>query len=310
MYDPVAGNTSALLITEQLLVVAVFVGSVAALPAFIEFITEMRKRKERIDLSLEDELASTLRPRIAGMDNLLNNIADLIDRARNPAAYQDLKIGNEVLIIGPNQTGKNSLAQKIAQLAGMDRVVTVFNPRDSDALAKAKSLVRGYKWQKVMLLLPRIDLAYQQGDPEVLTELDALIETTSERQNVLVAATTVWFEANSDLDNIFGIKLVLPGANVGKAHRVDIPEDAQRMLADVATFYLNEAKRRGFVLQGLSEPAFCERILDSVINPAEVEDIVALCETTALYRKRSRQAADLIFTPEILELAMARVVVG
>ena len=148
MFDPVAGNNSALLITEQVLVFAVFVGSVAALPAFIEFVTEVRKRKERIDLSLEDEVASTLRPRVAGMDDLLTSIADLIDRARNPAAYQDLKIGNEVLIIGPNQTGKKSLAQKIAQLAGMDRVVTVFNPRDSDALAKAKSLVRGYKWQK------------------------------------------------------------------------------------------------------------------------------------------------------------------
>jgi hypothetical protein len=310
MFDPAAGNNSALLITEQLLVFAVFVGSVAALPAFIEFVTELRKRKERIDLSLEDEMVSTLRPRVAGMDDLLNSIADLIDRARNPAAYQDLKIGNEVLIIGPNQTGKKSLAQRIAQLAGMDRVVTVFNPRDSDALAKAKSLVRGYKWQKVMLLLPRIDLAYQQGDPEVLTELDALIETTSERQNVLVAATTVFFEANSDLDNLFGIKLVLPGARVGKAHKVEIPEDAQQMLAEVATYYLTEAKRRGFVLQGFDEGVFCERILDSVINPAEVEDIVALCETTALYRRRSKQTTDLVFTPEILELAMARVVVG
>jgi energy-coupling factor transporter ATP-binding protein EcfA2 len=244
------------------------------------------------------------------MDELLSSIADLIDRARNPAAYQDLKIGNEVLIIGPNQTGKKSLAQKIAQLAGMDRVVTVFNPRDSDALAKAKSLVRGYKWQKVMLLLPRIDLAYQQGDPEVLTELDALIETTSERQNVLVAATTVSFEANSDLDNIFGIKLVLPGAKVGKAHREEIPEDAQRMLAEVTTFYLKEAKRRGFVLQGINEQIFCERILENVINPAEVEDIVALCETTALYRKRSKHTPDLVITEEILDLAMARVVVG
>ena len=57
MFDPAAGNNSALLITEQVLVFAVFVGSVAALPAFIEFITEMRKRKERIDLSLEDEVA-------------------------------------------------------------------------------------------------------------------------------------------------------------------------------------------------------------------------------------------------------------
>lgn len=310
MFDPAAGNNAALLYTEQVLVFAVFVGSVAALPAFIEFVTELRKRKERIDLSLEDEMVSSLRPRFAGLDELLNSIADLIDRARNPAAYQDLKIGNEVLIIGPHQTGKKSLAQKIAQLAGMDRVVTVFNPRDSDALAKAKSLVRSYKRQKVMLLLPRIDLAYEEGKPEVLTELDALIETTSERQNVLVVATTVSFEANSDLDNIFGIKLVLPGARVGKAHRVEIPEDAEQMLGEVTRFYLGEAKRRGFVLHGLNEQRFCERILESVINPAEVEDIVALCETTALYRRRSKQTADLVFTPEILELAMARVVVG
>jgi hypothetical protein len=310
MFDPAAGNTSALLYTEQVLVFAVFVGSVAALPAFIEFVSEVRKRKERIDLSLEDEMVSSIRPRFAGMDELLTSIADLIDRARNPAAYQDLKIGNEVLIIGPSQTGKKSLAQRIAQLAGMDRLVTVFNPRDSDALAKAKSLVRGYKRQKVMLLLPRIDLAYQEGNPEVLTELDALIETTSERQNVLVAATTVWFEADSELDNVFGIKLVLPGAKVGKAHRAEIPEDSQRMLAEVTGYYLAEAKRRGFILQGLDEPDFCERILENVINPAEVEDIVALCETTALYRKRSKQTNELVFTPEILELAMARVVVG
>ena len=82
------------------------------------------------------------------------------------------------------------------------------------------------------------------------------------------------------------------------------------MLAEVATYYLKEAKRRGFVLQDLDDQAYCDRILESVINPAEVEDIVALCETTALYRKRSKQTVDLVFTSEILELAMARVVVG
>jgi hypothetical protein len=43
MFDPAAGSNSALLITEQLLVFAVFVGSVAALPAFIEFVTEVRE---------------------------------------------------------------------------------------------------------------------------------------------------------------------------------------------------------------------------------------------------------------------------
>ncbi|HEY0759895.1 MAG TPA: hypothetical protein VGD59_11615, partial [Acidisarcina sp.] len=274
------------------------------------FVADRRKRRERVYLSLEDVPVSSLNPRLAGMDELLAGIADLIDRARSPAAYQDLKIGNEVLIIGPNQSGKKSLAHKIAQMAGMDRVVTVYNPRDSDALAKAKGIVRGYKRQKVLLLLPRIDLAYQQGDPQLLTELDALIETTSERQNVLVVATTVSFEANSDLDNMFGIKLSLPGSSVDAAARPEIPEEAQRMLAEVVSFYLKEAQRQGFQLHGLTREQFCERVLECAMNPAEIEDIVVLCQTTALYLKRTRKASATAFTPQILETAIARVVAG
>lgn len=310
MFDSAASRDSALLLTEELLVFATVVGSVAALPAFIEFVADRRKRRERVYLSLEDVPVSSLNPRLAGMDELLAGIADLIDRARSPAAYQDLKIGNEVLIIGPNQSGKKSLAHKIAQMAGMDRVVTVYNPRDSDALAKAKGIVRGYKRQKVLLLLPRIDLAYQQGDPQLLTELDALIETTSERQNVLVVATTVSFEANSDLDNMFGIKLSLPGSSVDAAARPEIPEEAQRMLAEVVSFYLKEAQRQGFQLHGLTREQFCERVLECAMNPAEIEDIVVLCQTTALYLKRTRKASATAFTPQILETAIARVVAG
>jgi hypothetical protein len=310
MFDPVASSDNALLITEELLVFATVIGSVAAMPALIEFIAERRKRKERIGLSLEDEPVSSLHPRLAGMDALLDSIADLIDRARNPAVYRDLKIGNEVLIIGPNQSGKKSLAQKIALMAGMERVITVYNPRDSDALAKAKGLVRSYKRPKVLLLLPRIDLAYQQSNPELLTELDALIETTSERQNVLVIATTVEFESDSDLDNMFGIKIALPGADVKYRSRGSIPADAQRVLAEVAEYYLRTAVERGFRLEGLTENEFCQRILECVINPAEIEDIVVLCETAALFRKRVRNAPELVFTREILETAIGRVVVG
>ena len=55
MFDPAAGNDTALLFTEQVLVLATIIGSVAALPSFIEFISGVRKRRERIDLSLEDE---------------------------------------------------------------------------------------------------------------------------------------------------------------------------------------------------------------------------------------------------------------
>ena len=310
MYDPAAGSDSALLLTEQLLVFATVIGSLAALPSFIEFVSEVRKRKERIDLSLEDEPVETLRPRLAGMDALLASIEDLVDRARHPEVYEDLKIGNEVLIIGPNQSGKKSLAQTIAKLTGMERVVTVYNPRDSDALAKAKSLVRGYKWQKVMLLLPRIDLAYKESDPEVLVELDALIESTSERKNVLVVATAASFEPDSDLDNLFGIKLALPGADVLEVSRREIPEDAQAMLAEVTRYYLAEAQRRGFALAGMRPEEFCRTVLEGAMNPAEIEDIVTLCETTALFRRRTRRVSGLVITAEILEIAMGRVVIG
>jgi hypothetical protein len=307
MLNPAASADSALLLTEEFLVFATVVGSIATLPTFIEFITEVRKRRERIYLSLEDVAVSTLTPRLAGLDALIISIADLIDRARNPAAYKDLKIGNEVLVIGPVQSGKKTLAERIAQMAGMERLVTVYNPRDSDALAKAKSIVRGYKSKKVMLLLPRIDLAYKESDPDVLTELDALIETTSERSNVLVVATTVSFETNSDLDNLFGIKLTLPGAEITQVSNREIPEDAREMLAEVAVFYLNEAQRQGFRLQGMTEEEFRARVLESAINPAEIEDIVVLCQTTALYRRRTGAAPDLIFTREILETAISRV---
>ena len=59
-----ASGDTALLFTEQLLVFATIIGSVAALPSFIEFISGVRKRKERIDLSLEDEAVDQLHPRL------------------------------------------------------------------------------------------------------------------------------------------------------------------------------------------------------------------------------------------------------
>ena len=64
MFDPAAGSDSALLLTEQVLVLATIIGSVAALPAFIEFVTDARKRKSRIDLSLEDKEVSRLTPHL------------------------------------------------------------------------------------------------------------------------------------------------------------------------------------------------------------------------------------------------------
>ena len=92
--------------------------------------------------------------------------------------------------------------------------------------------------------------------------------------------------------------------------RGEIPEDAQRVLAEVARYYLDTAVSRGFRLEGMTAEAFCGRILQAVINPAEIEDIVVLCETAALYRKRKRDETALKITADILETAIRRVVVG
>jgi hypothetical protein len=60
----------------------------------------------------------------------------------------------------------------------------------------------------------------------------------------------------------------------------------------------------------MSEDDFSREVLDNVMNAAEIEDIVVLCETSALYRRRSGQSSGLYFTREILDTAIGRVVVG
>jgi len=60
----------------------------------------------------------------------------------------------------------------------------------------------------------------------------------------------------------------------------------------------------------MTDAEFCGLILAEAMNPAEVEDIVVLCETAALFRRRTREASDLVFTREILDTSIARVVIG
>jgi hypothetical protein len=298
------------LVTEQLVLVATIVGAIAGLPTLIDFLVERRKRRERIALSLDDVDVQGLEVRLAGLDSLLAEIADLIDRARHPDAYSALALGNEILVIGPSLSGKKTLAQRIAQDAAMDRLITVYNPRSADALAKAKSLIERYRRVKVMLLLPRIDNAFEDEDQDVLTELDALIETSSERENVLVVGTAVTFRPDSTIDNLFGVKLVLPGTPMRPAASRRPDDGVRRMLQDVARFYLEKARRAGFALGGIDEAAFVERVLAVVSNPAEIEDIVVLCQTAALHRRRVGQASQAEITPAILQTAIGRVIVN
>jgi len=304
------GDSTALsLVTEQVILIATVVGAIATLPALIEFLIDRRKRKERIALSLDDlDVAETNAP-LAGLDDLLRDIADLIDRAKHPEAYSTLKVGNEILIIGPNLHGKKALALRIAKDAGLDRLIVVYNPRNADALTKAKSLIRHYRRQKVMLLLPRLDHVAEHEDDEVFAELDALIDTTSGLSNVLVIGTAVNFEANGLLDNMFGIVLALPGTPQASARAQDIGDEARRVLMEVARFNLRQATGGGFVLQGLDEAAAVSRIGNAARSPADVEDIVVLCQTTALYRQRSKATTMPEITADVIEKSIRRVII-
>jgi len=297
-------------IGEHLVIIATVVGAVAALPVLIEFLIERRKRRERLALSIDVEPVESLRPRIAGLEVVLADMADLIDRAREPGAYATVSVGNEVLIIGPSLGGKKSLAQRVAKEAAFDWIITVYNPRNKDALARAKSLVSRYRRQRLMLLIPRIDLVFAQGDDDLLAELEALIETSAGRQNVLVVGTTVRLEPDSDLDNIFGTKVVLPGTPRNAERRASrASEETRRLLDAVARFYIREATEAGFRLVGLEIEDVVTLLLEHVGNPAEVEDVMALARTSAIHRLRAGKADDLGLTREIVDGAIARVIV-
>ncbi len=301
------GESTTLLLTEQMLVLATILGSVAALPTLIEFLVERRKRRERLALSLDDEAVASLSVRLAGQEELLEDIADLIDRIKDPRAYRSLTLGNEALIIGPPLSGKKTLARRIAQLGGIERLITVYNPRNTDALARAKTLLRRQTDERVMLLLPNIDEVVRADDEELEAELDALIETTSGRQNVMVVGTASHFEPDSRVDNLFGMKIVLPGTPpVRPAQRPHDPALAH-VLERVARFYLARAGKDSCRLEGHDEAAAIARILGVAQNPAEIEDIVEAARTDALYRLRTGKTPTGAITPEVLGKAIRRV---
>jgi hypothetical protein len=81
------------------------------------------------------------------------------------------------------------------------------------------------------------------------------------------------------------------------------------MLVEVARFYLGQAKADGFALVGIDETAAIDRIAHVARNPADVADITALAETTALYRRRIGAAGALEITSEIIERSIRRVIV-
>jgi hypothetical protein len=296
--------------SEQILTVVASMETIVLLPILLEFLIERRKRKHTIDLSLEIIEVGDLNVQLAGVDDLLTDIRDLIDRARHPDAYAELRLGNEILIAGPALSGKKALAKRIAIEAQFDRIIIVHNPRNVDALARARHLALSVRNKKIMLVLPRLDLINEREDEELLAEIDALIEKVSELSHTLIIGTTSKLIAGSEVDNLFGVTLTLPGAPIVPEPTQPLRTEVHRMLAGVAEFYLDRTIKSGYRLKDISRDGFIARVLLNVTNPAQVEDIVVLCQTAAIYRQRTGDKKTKHITPDMLELAMRRVVIG
>lgn len=295
-------------LSDQILTLAAVLEAIVLLPILLEFVADKRKRSHAVDLSLEIIDVEDFHGQIAGLNDLLIDIRDLIDRARHPEAYRELRLGNEILIAGPALSGKKTLAKCIAREAKFDRIIIVHNPRNVDALARAKNLAQSSRKHKTMLLLPRLDLIDAREDEELLVELDALIEVTSELSHTLIIGTTNHLVAGSEIDNLFGITITLPGAPVVPVPHMPLLAEVHRMLADIAHYYLNRAEKAGYRLADTSHEGFIARLLMTVTNPAQIEDTVVLCQTAAIYRQRQKKTSDRIITSEMLEMALRRVV--
>jgi len=301
-----------MLLGDDIATIATVIEAIVLVPVLLEFLIEHRKRKHAADLTLEVVDVKDLDVQLAGMDELLFDIRDLIDRARHPKDYEELKLGNEILIAGPPLSGKKALAKRIAKEAAFDSIIIVHNPRNIDALTRAKQMVmKAAKKRKTMLLLPRLDLIDESGDEDLLVELDAVIETTSDLSHALVIGTTNKLIAGGEIDHLFGVTLSLPGTAVVLGPEEPLQLDVHRMLAGVAEFYLDNAIKEGYRLTETSRDGFVARILLSVTNGAQIEDIVVLCQTAAIYRQRmAGKGAERVISPDMLELALRRVVSG
>lgn len=297
-------------IGDQIVAIAGVLEAIVLAPILIEFIIDRRKRNHAIDLSLEIVDVAALDVQLAGIDDVLSDMGALIDRVRHPAAYSDLRLGNEILIAGPPLSGKKALAKRIARDASMDTIIIVHNPRNTAALARAKNLVKKSRNEKIMLLLPRLDLVCDRGDEELLAELDALIETVSELRHALVVGTTNKLAPGSEVDHLFGVTVTLPGTPVVPVPHEALQPDVHRMLAGVVEFYLDRILKNGYRLADISRDGFIARVLLNVTNPAQIEDIVVLCQTFALFRQRTGgPRAERLIQSDMLELAMRFVVI-
>jgi hypothetical protein len=307
--DDGAAEQVVTVVSEQLVLWATVAGAIAALPTLLEYLAERRRRREQLALSLEDQALAERPAVFAGVDALLADNVDLTDAARHPEAFPGLSIGNEILVIGGRMTGKKSLAMALGRAAGMERVLTLYDAADADVLVAAMTRLRRARGRRYLLLLPHIDRIIDRDEPGLRAQLESLVESASQMGHVLVIGTTTVIEPDSALDDLFGVKLLMPGTVPDELRPVPQHPAAQAYHRAVAKHFLARMAPLQVEFDGLNEEECIALILDQVGNPAEIEDVVNLCLTTAIHRQRVAGGARRVDVA-VLDRALARTLVG
>jgi len=298
------------------------------------YLEKRRSIEERVALNIERTDLTHITQPVYALDKLLESIADLIDRVREPELYKNIRAGNEILIVGSPQGGKKALAFEIARLAGIHSAITVYNPRDPETLIHAKKLIEKKpklierNWRLVsrsvtrrpteLLLLPGLN------DVNIITgeawhdQLEALIEAASNLPHVLVIGTTDKYTPTGSVASWFGTVLEIPSEHSGEPSstqgQLNLPSTStgrgewEEMIGKIAQGYLDSALKENYILKETSVKSFIKKILKVRPSPAEIQDIFAHLMTLAVYMKKTQKETDLVFTDTSLKTAIRRVI--
>jgi len=199
---------------------------------------------------------------------------------------------------GPHQSGKKAWRSALHR-CGMERLVRFTIHANSDALPKPRALCAGYKPQEGNVAAAAHRPCHQMVTRSYLAELDALIRHVGAPMSwwsyhVGLRRTAIWITSSHQVGSA--------GRGSHPSDRPEISDEAERMLAEVAHFYLGQAKLRGFQLSGMTEEEFTSLIWSCGESRGDRRHCRALPNTACT--ASAPEDRKCLFNREILDTAM------
>ena len=251
-----------------------------------------------------------------GLQDMIDDVSDLINCVSEPDLYGSLTKDNEILVVGPPQSGKDTFLYYMAQKAGVRRVMSVYAPHNDAGLIHAIRFLDGGVWERTAQQITKIrptktllHLPGLNGEPSPL--LEALIKAARVRPHIMIGGTTTHYDRNGKVATLFGTVRTMPQGD-------DEDGLSKDYLRATAEGFLGKAKSAHFALSGFrDESEFIEPIVEQAINVSEIKDTLEHCQRRAIFELQSRAKPDvhtakeaLKITPEIRDRALNRAILG